>query len=71
MPPTATDERRARRMRGFRLHVILFMAALLVMIAANFVLMPSYPWWILFAVGWGAPLAVHCAYAMELFGPRE
>ena len=64
-----SDEvRRASRRRGLRTHVLIALVAILVLIAVNALTTPAYPWWMWVAVAWGAPLAVHVAYAMELFG---
>ena len=62
------EERHAARRRGLRTHVLVALGTILVLIAVNAVTSPGYPWWMWVAVAWGAPLAVHVAYAMELFG---
>ena len=58
-------------MRGFRRHVVVALCVLLALIAVNFATSPGYPWWMWAAVAWGAPLAVHAAIAMDLFGRGE
>jgi Flp pilus assembly protein TadB len=62
--------RRAALRRGLRLHVLVALLATMVLIVVNFLTTPGYPWWMWVAVAWGAPLAVHVAIAMELFGSR-
>ena len=59
---------RARRMRGLRLHFLVMLAAMAIVIPFNLVVAPETPWWIIVLIAWGAPLAAHVAWAMELFG---
>ncbi len=68
---TPRPQRRARMMRSLRLHLMIALVTIMALIAVNFLTMPAYPWWIWVAVAWGAPLAVHAAIAMELFGPKD
>ena len=58
----------ARRRRGLRIHVLVALCAILALIAVNAITTPGYPWWMWVAVAWGAPLAVHVAWASGLFG---
>ena len=58
---------RIRRGRSVRKHVIWALAIILVMIPANFVLSPGYPWWMWVALGWLPILALHTAWAMGMF----
>lgn len=52
--------------------MILFFGAMVVLVPLNFFLMPAHPWFAWVMVAWGAPLAVHAAYAMGLIGrPHE
>lgn len=71
-PPELHTDRlhaiRRRRRSQFLNHLLLYFAAMVVLVPANFLLAPNEPWFLLPLVGWGAPLAVHAAYAMELFG---
>jgi hypothetical protein len=60
-----------RRLAGFKLHMLAYAAAMVVLVAIHVVIRPEQPWFVLLLVGWGAPLAVHCAYAMGLFGGRN
>ena len=39
--------------------------------AVNFLFVPGFHWWVLVAVGWGVPLALHTAYAIGLFGSKD
>jgi hypothetical protein len=42
------------------------------LVAINLVAAPGRPWFVWPMVGWMAPLAIHAAYAMHVFGkPRE
>jgi len=59
------------RLRAFGWHLIGYFAAMIVLVAVNFVLTPEDPWFVYPMVGWGAVLAVHAAYAMHLFGSRR
>ena len=61
----------ARRRRGLRTHVLVALGTIMVMIVVNVLTTPAYPWWMWVAVAWGAPLAIHVAWAMELFGRGE
>jgi hypothetical protein len=70
-PDPRTDvQRRARLLRGFRWHLTGYFAAMIVLIAVNYLTTPNDPWFVLPMIAWGAPLAVHAAIAMELFGRR-
>jgi uncharacterized membrane protein YedE/YeeE len=65
---TGTADRDRRRLRGFLNHLIVYFAAMIVLVPVNFVLAPDRPWFVLPLVVWGAPLALHAAYVMGLFG---
>ena len=67
----SADQRSARRRRGLRTHVLVALVTIMVMIVVNVLTTPAYPWWMWVAVAWGAPLAIHVAYAMELVGRGE
>ena len=58
----------ARRLRGFKLHLLAYAAAMVALIVVHVIVQPEQPWFVLPLVAWGAPLALHCAYAMGLFG---
>jgi hypothetical protein len=68
--PRADMQRRARLMRGLRWHMMGYFAIMVALIIVNFLLTPDDPWFVLPMIAWGAPLAVHAAIAMELFGRR-
>ncbi len=68
--PRADMQRRARLMRGLRRHMMGYFAIMVLLIIVNFLLTPDNPWFVLPMIAWGAPLAVHAAIAMELFGRR-
>ena len=56
-----------RRLRGFGLHLLGYLATMAVLVPINFVVSPRTPWFVLPMVGWGSVLALHAAYAMDLF----
>jgi uncharacterized membrane protein YdbT with pleckstrin-like domain len=62
---------RARRMRGLRRHFLVMLVVMAILIPVNFILGPAKPWWIAILLAWGAPLAVHVAWAMELFSSGD
>jgi len=66
--PAGDDDRGARRrLRGFAIHMAVFFVVIIALAVANFLYWPG-DWWFVFPmVLWGAPLAVHAAYAMGLF----
>jgi hypothetical protein len=59
-------ERARRRLRGFIIHLMIYFAVMLVLVPLNFIL-SERPWFLLPMVGWGAPLALHAAWAMGFF----
>jgi len=63
-----TDDVTRARLRLFRWHLIAYFGVTAVLLALNLGVLGGPPWSLLFLVGWGAPLAVHCAYVMGLFG---
>ena len=71
MSGAAEDERieRARRRRNsFALHLAAYFVIIAICVPLNlFQIAPGTPWFLLPMVGWGAVLAVHCAFAMGLF----
>ncbi len=66
----AVDAAKRRRLRGFLNHLIAYFAVMVVLVPVNAVLDPGTPWFALPLVGWGAPLAIHAAYAMGLIGRK-
>lgn len=67
----AADAARRRRLRGFLNHLIAYFAVMVVLVPLNAFLDPGRAWFVLPLVGWGAPLAVHAAYAMGLIGRKR
>jgi hypothetical protein len=65
------DEKHRRRLAGFRNHLLGYFATMVVLVPVNFAVTPDDPWFIWPMVGWGAPLAIHAAYAMGLFDRRR
>ena len=67
-------ERAKRRLRVFGFHLMGYMTVMTVLIPVNLLTMPENPWFIFPLVAWGAPLAIHVAWAMGLldglFGGR-
>ena len=73
----ADDERRERakrRLRVFGFHLMGYMVVMTVLMPVNLLTMPENPWFVFPLVAWGAPLAIHVAWAMGLldglFGGR-
>ena len=71
------DERRElakRRLRVFGFHLMGYIVVMTVLIPVNLLTMPENPWFVFPLVAWGAPLAIHVAWAMGLldglFGGR-
>lgn len=60
---------RQRRRRHFLNHMIAYFVVMVVLVPLNRFLYPEVPIFVFVMVAWGAPLAVHAAWAMELFGP--
>ncbi len=61
-------ERARRRRNGFALHLAVYFGLMALLVPLNlFVIARGTPWFLLPMVGWGAALAVHCAFAMGLF----
>ena len=69
--PADGRRRDARRRRGLLNHLIAYLVVMVVAVPVNAMTMPDQPWFLLLMVGWGAPLAVHTAWAMGLFGRRN
>ncbi len=61
---------RPARLRSLRLHIIVALGALMLLIVVNFLATPGYPWWIWVLMAWMPLIALHTAWAMELFGAR-
>ncbi len=55
-----------RRLRGFGIHLAAYFAGMVVLIGVNVFFSAEDPWILASLVGWGAVLAVHAAYTMEL-----
>jgi uncharacterized membrane protein YdbT with pleckstrin-like domain len=56
------------RLRGFVRHLIGYVVVMAVLVAINLLITPDRPWFVWPLVVWMAPLAIHAAYAMHLFG---
>ena len=69
--PAVVQSAAARRLRGFKLHLMGYALVVVALLAIHVVVQPERPWFVLILVGWGAPLALHCAYVMGLFGGRR
>ena len=59
-------DRDRRRLRGFIIHLMIYFAAMAVLLPVNFIIAPDQPWSLFPLVGWGAPLALHAAWALGL-----
>lgn len=62
---------RADKVRKFRVHAMVFLAALVVLIPVNFIVSPSNPWWMYLAFAWAVPLTAHWLYAREFIGAKR
>jgi hypothetical protein len=58
---------RRRRLAGLRNHLLGYFGVMIVLVLVNFMTTPENPWFTWPMVAWGAPLAIHTAYAMGLF----
>lgn len=67
-PPTAQERAAKRRLRGFLNHLLAYFAVMVVVVPVNAWADPHTPWFLFLMVGWGAPLALHAAWAMGLIG---
>lgn len=59
--------RRRNRLRGLGFHLLGYFASMTVIVPVNLLTSPDDPWFVLPLVIWGAPLAIHTAFAMGLF----
>lgn len=64
------DRAGRRRLRGFLNHLLAYFAVMVVAVPVNALTTPDSPWFLFLLVGWGAPLALHAAYVMGLFGRK-
>lgn len=55
------------RLRGFAIHLSVFFVVIAGLAVLNFTLFTGKWWFVFPMVLWGAPLALHAAYAMGLF----
>ncbi len=62
---------RRRRLRGFQNHMIAFFGVMVFLVPLNAWFAPERPIFLIFMVLWGAPLAVHAAFAMGLIGKER
>ncbi len=73
-PRQAEMARRAlqRRRRSQLLnHLIAYFGVMVIVVPINAYTTPEEPWFLIPVVVWGAPLALHVAWVMELFGKRR
>lgn len=71
-PGDERSERARRRRNGFALHLAAYFALVAILVPLNlFLIAPGTPWFLLPMVGWGAVLAVHCAFVMGRFDRRS
>ena len=60
--------RRDRRRRSALLnHFIAYFGVMVLLVPINFMTTPDVAWFVIPLVAWGAPLALHTAYALGLF----
>lgn len=65
------DAGKGRRLRGFLNHLLVYFGVMVVVVPVNALTTPDTPWFVFPLVAWGAPLAVHAAYAMGWWGRRS
>lgn len=70
-PEPERPARDRRRLRGFLNHLIGYFLVMIVLVPVNALVSPGTPWFLLPMVLWGAPLALHAAYAMGWFDRRR
>lgn len=76
-PDAFRREIRAKRLRlrNFRFHLLAYGIMIPLLVIANILVTPTRLWFVFPMVAWGAPLALHCAWAMGLldglFGGRR
>ena len=72
-PATDRAARAAQRRRRSHLlnHLIAFFAVMVILVPINAHTTPEEPWFLIPMVVWGAPLALHVAWVMDLFGRRR
>ena len=61
------EARARRRIKGFALHLMIYFIVVAACAVLNYVKTPDQLWFIYPMVAWGAPLALHAAWAMGLF----
>ncbi|HYE52591.1 MAG TPA: 2TM domain-containing protein [Azospirillaceae bacterium] len=69
-PGEGPDTTAARRRSGLLNHFLAYFAVAVVLVPVNFLTTPDRPWFYIPLVLWMAPLAVHVAWAMGLFGRK-
>jgi hypothetical protein len=55
------------RLIWFGMHILVFVAVMIALVAVSISMNVLEPWFVFPLVVWGAPLAVHAAFAMGLF----
>ena len=72
-PRTDPASRAAQRRRRSHLlnHLIAYFAVMVILVPINAHTTPEEPWFLIPMVVWGAPLALHVAWVMDLFGNRR
>ena len=71
MPPQRTMAQARWRRSSVLNHMIAYFTVMVIVTPINAWLDPATPWFLLPAVAWGAPLAVHVAWAMGLFDRKR
>ena len=64
---TDPSTRQRNRLRGFKIHLMVYFAVMIVVVPVNLLATPDTPWFVWPMVGWGAVLAIHTAWTMGLF----
>ncbi len=62
----AAEARARLRLRRFAIHIGAYFLVMLILVPLNYLMTPDETWFLFPLVGWGAPLAIHAAWAMGL-----
>jgi len=62
--PELDEIRQRRRLKGFGLHLLGYFVVMAVAVPVNLLMTPDRVWFLFPMVAWGAPLALHAAWAM-------
>ena len=67
---TETEEMASKRLKGFGLHLLGYLVAMMVLVPLNLFVFSETIWFPFPMVGWGSVLAIHVAFVLGLFGSQ-